>query len=228
MTTPPAVTLRPCISADDIAELQRIAARLGDQDNLCTQYVMFCVQKVVFISGLDESLGNDDEIMWVHQGEMMCESHWPIITKARDNDQDTVTLDGDEYDMKDLESYGFRRGWETVQVCFTREGAENYIKANGHNLSQYGPPRIYGESFHRNVEMMTLHRILPALAAIAAAPGRTPTVIDDAAVERALDADATARANYSVQCDEGNSYDDSRAAYLGMKAALQAAPGDRP
>lgn len=224
MTTPPAVTLKACIAVDDMSELQRIAARLGDQDNLCTSYVCFCVQKQTLISGIDKNYCEADELMWIHQGEAMCESHWPIITKADEDGAATVTLDGEEYDMEDLESTGFHRDWETVQICFTREGAENYIKVNGHNLSKYGPPRIYGESFHRNVEMMTLHRILPALAAIAAAPGRAPTVIDDAAVERSCKAFWDAD-QYAGKVEWDQLYD-KRNYRACMRAALQAALGE--
>lgn len=156
------------ISPEDLAELQRIATRLGDQDNLGTSEVCFCVQKQTFTSGIDESLVDPDEIMWVHQGQAMSESHWPLITLARDEGRDRVTLDGEEYDMDEMNSYGFKRDWETVQVCFTHEGAEKYLEANGHNLRRYGEPRIYGESFHRNREMIVLRKLLPELAKLAA------------------------------------------------------------
>jgi len=46
------------------------------------------------------------------------------------------------------------------------EGAENYLKANKRNISRYGEPRIYGESFHRNFEMITIRETLAELVAL--------------------------------------------------------------
>jgi hypothetical protein len=41
--------------------------------------------------------------------------------------------------------------WETVSVCFTLKGAEDFIATHKHNL---GKTRIYVESYYRNAEMI--------------------------------------------------------------------------
>ena len=41
--------------------------------------------------------------------------------------------------------------WETITVCFTLKGAEEYIATHKHNL---GETRIYVESYYRNAEMI--------------------------------------------------------------------------
>lgn len=147
---------------DDYKELCRIVDRLRDQDNRCTSEVAFCVQRATFEGGFDPSCAN--EVMFVQDSEPVLEDHWSALEKAYQAGEGRVTIGDWEYVIEELERYGFQRGWETVQVCFTEEGAKNYLRRNGHNLSRHGEPRIYVESFHRNVEMMTLRRILPELA----------------------------------------------------------------
>lgn len=146
-----------------IEELKRIVARLSDQDNLCTHQVAFHVQKVNRISGIDTEFCNDDEIMWVESGEPVNSDHWKALTEAYNNDIKTLELEGETYNLEELDRYGYKDEWETVTVCFTMEGAQAYLKANGHNLSRYGEPRIYGESFHRNYEMITIRETLAEL-----------------------------------------------------------------
>jgi hypothetical protein len=155
--------MSPELTADDRAELRRIVARLAEQDNACTSEPMFCVQKAVRRGGLDPELGND--IMWVHDGEACPEAWWPTLNMAHDNDDETVVLDGDTYRMEGFDRYGYKDDHETVMVCLTREGCEQYLKNNGHNLDRDGETRIMVESFHRAPEMIALRRMLPALAA---------------------------------------------------------------
>ena len=40
-----------------------------------------------------------------------------------------------------------------MTACLTRQGAEDYIACNGHNLTK---PYIYVESLYRNAEMIAL------------------------------------------------------------------------
>lgn len=150
------------LTTEDRAELRRIVARLADQDNACTSEPMFCVQKAVRHGGLDALLGND--MMWVHQGEACPEQWWPALNTANDNGDVTVDLDGDTYPMEEFECYGYRDDHETVMVCLTREGCEQYLQNNGHNLDRDGEPRIMVESFHRAPEMIALRRMLPILS----------------------------------------------------------------
>lgn len=113
--------------------LLEIAARLRTQDNRITQNPMFCVQthRRDVVPG-----GFEDETVWV--------------------------LDGEEVDegTEDAEEYGIRWRWETVMVAFTEEGCKEYLRQNGHNLSE---PRIYVESFNRCPEMIAIRDWLLSL-----------------------------------------------------------------
>lgn len=56
---------------------------------------------------------------------------------------------------------------------------------------------------------------------------RAPTVIDDAAVERALEAERKAQDAYQQECDaDGHGPDYALSAKIGMRSALQAALGE--
>lgn len=50
---------------------------------------------------------------------------------------------------------GYRDEWVHRQPFFTRAGAEEYIRINGHNLES---PRIWVESAYRNVEWQEVRR----------------------------------------------------------------------
>lgn len=63
-----------------------------------------------------------------------------------------VTEEGDEV--------RYHVEWEVVTVCFTRKGAEQYLRVNGHNLWN---PRIYAMSAYRNAEMIALREWLASL-----------------------------------------------------------------
>lgn len=52
--------------------------------------------------------------------------------------------------------------WQFVTACFTENGCEDYLRANGHNLRE---PRIYVESGFRNAEWQLLRAFLLLLAA---------------------------------------------------------------
>jgi hypothetical protein len=139
---------------------------LSDQDELYTQHVAYYVQKVNRISGIDIEFCDDDEIMWCESGEPVNSDHWKALNEAYNNDVKILELDGEKYVLEEMDRYGYKDQWETVTVTFTMEGAENYLKANKHNLSRYGKPRIYGESFHRNFEMITIRETLAELVAL--------------------------------------------------------------
>jgi len=112
--------------------LLEIAARLRTQDNRITENPMFCVQtkkRDVVPEGFS------------------CDSVW--------------VLDGEEVDegTEGAEEYNIRERWETVMVAFTEEGCKEYLRQNGHNLSE---PRIYVESFNRCPEMIAIREWLLA------------------------------------------------------------------
>lgn len=110
--------------------LAEIAARLRTQDNRCTENPMFCVQtkrRDVVPEGFSY------DIVWV--------------------------LDGEEVDegTEGAEEYCIRERWETVMVAFTEEGCKEYLRQNGHNLTE---SRIYVESFNRCPEMIAIRKWL--------------------------------------------------------------------
>jgi hypothetical protein len=96
--------------------------------------------------------------------------------------KETNQWDEEEYDLTDKEeikrfvdkitniSCSFLYDWgyairkiyikendEFVTACFTEEGANNYLKINGHNLKK---PFIYVTSLYRNEEMITIRNLL--------------------------------------------------------------------
>lgn len=148
---------------EHLAELRRIVARLADQDSECTKHPMYAVFRIVRHGGMDPSLADYGNIMWVHEGEVCPESWWPVLNGAYECDLATVVIDGDEYRMSDFEQYGFSDESQIEQVCLTREGAERYLAADGHNLDCYGKPFIRVESFNRNGEMIAIREMLPAI-----------------------------------------------------------------
>ena len=160
----------------DIDELKRIVARLEDQDNLCTRDVAFHVQQRVRLYGIDPEY--TENVAWMQDGEEIDPDLWERLDEAESNGETGIGVGDDEcYVLAELEHVGFVDRWETVQVFFTSEGAERYIKTNGHNLTG---PRIYGESFYRNYEMMTVRKNLPHLLSMLTPP-------PDAAVREAVE-----------------------------------------
>ncbi len=71
--------------------------------------------------------------------------------------------DGDEWDV-----YGYVDRWETVMVALTEEGLHEYMRLDGHNVTQRafrGEIRIYVESFNHCQEMVAVREYLLTLAA---------------------------------------------------------------
>lgn len=136
-------------------QLQEISLRLQTQDNRITSHPMFCVQKKVRDVGYDSIYC--DNSCWVDTN--YCESE--------------VLYDDDEgfnadrralYDETDgLEEFGYRDRWETVMVCFTEGGCNDYMAVNGHNVKDSafrGEVRIYAESYYRCAEMIAIREAL--------------------------------------------------------------------
>ncbi|MBA2307272.1 hypothetical protein H0W26_04020 [Candidatus Dependentiae bacterium] len=171
MTTPD--TPKPI----DVEALLAIAARFATQDNRCTAHAAFHVQRRTRTVGLDPNLLDDpDAILFVEQGEMVPSDHWKPLEQAFQNDTPSITVDETEYTLSELDRYGFMLAWETVQVCFTEQGALDYLRADGHNISRDGEPRIFVESFHRNAEMIEFRDLIPFLPDLLASHKRLAEV----------------------------------------------------
>jgi len=118
--------------------LLEIAKRLHTQDNQCTALPMFCVQRKIRDYGFDPQW--TDDVVWIEH-------------------------ESGEYDVSDVEKPGYEKTgykdhWETVMVAFTKEGCEEYLRKNKHNL---GETRIFVESFHRCPEMIAIREFLMGL-----------------------------------------------------------------
>ncbi len=156
-------------TSKDLQELRRLCHRLATQDNRCTGWPAYCVQRQRIHCTDPEFIDNPDEIMWYsHDGEIP-RAHWALIEEHyQSGSKEPLEISSwDAYQVDDLIRTGYRIEWETVQVCLTEEGAQWYIENNGHNISRDGAPRIYVESFYRNDEMIRLRDMLPRLLAMA-------------------------------------------------------------
>lgn len=122
-------------------ELSDIGERIHTQDNMCTAEPMFCLQVKVRDIGYDPAYS--DDTMWVNMRSGDYERAQPHDPGA--------------------EKVGYRDRWETVMTAFTRQGIENYMKLNGHNVcrrAHNGETRIYVDSFKRCEEMILIRRAL--------------------------------------------------------------------
>lgn len=129
------------IAADVAARCAEIGRTIATQDNLATKLPMFIVQQARRISGVEE--GFTETFHWVNSdGERVGDDE---LASAQHLD-DLPWRDG-------YYRVGYVKIWEFVTACFTRVGAENYIAANGHNLTE---PRIYVETGFRNREWETV------------------------------------------------------------------------
>lgn len=122
-----------------LAEAERIAADLREQDNRITSHPVFVVEQKRRIYGVDSDY--TDSFVWVNP-----------------NDFEAVS----ETRKKGWRKLGYIEVWEFVTACLTEKGCEVYLRVNAHNLSS---PRIYVYSGWRNHEWQTLRSMMPALAA---------------------------------------------------------------
>jgi hypothetical protein len=139
----------------DLDKLCRWGKELYTQDNLSTAHPIFMVQDRKRLYGLDTNY--TDHISWCYEDE--CDE----VDSEKAEELEKVyqdTLD---------EPAGFRRlgyidTWENVQPFFTRNGADQYLKVNSHNLSPQA--RVYVESAHRNGEWQAVRGFLARLAMV--------------------------------------------------------------
>ena len=107
--------------------MPEISQRLRTQDNQCTAEPMFCLQIKVRDVGYD-----------------------PAYSEGN-----TVWLDMDSGDYQEVppesegaEEFGYKDRWETVMAAFTKQGLEDYMRLDGHNVKRRahnGETRIFVE-----------------------------------------------------------------------------------
>ena len=124
-----------------ITDLAEIGERLRTQDNQCTAEPMFCVEVKRREYGYMPEYC--DETVWI------------------DTLDDCMEIPEPENPTDGQVETGFKDVWERVMTAFTREGAEDYIRQNGHN--HRGEKRIYVESFRRCEEMIAIRKYLMSL-----------------------------------------------------------------
>jgi hypothetical protein len=123
-----------------------IAERLRTQDNRCTAEPIYLVQQRKRIYGVDENY--TEKIAWVSSDEGIEAS--PEEAKAAD---ERYEESGQE--PEDFSRVGYVDEWEFVTACLTLKGAEAFIAAQKHNLTD---PRIFVDSGHNNSEWKALRR----------------------------------------------------------------------
>lgn len=133
--------------------LTELASNLNTQDNLATQYPFYCVYSKRSIYIEDGYGGIETKDVWVDDDDY-CEVEdelseaLSVISEGYSSVEVTVDDCKRQYHRKTV---GIIPQFETA--CFTRTGADAYLKANGHNLNQ---PYIYVHSLNRNEEMIGL------------------------------------------------------------------------
>ena len=131
------------------------------QNNLCTAdpvYVVYQKRQIVVPSGYSDN--------YVMRNIRDCEAE--MDAKEFEDLQIRQNLGEEVFDPYDnkFNEYDWEEEWYSeidrfCTACFTRAGAEDYIRANGHNLRE---PFIFVESGHRNKEWQDIRAGLIKLA----------------------------------------------------------------
>lgn len=122
--------------------VETMAERLKTQDNLCTADPIFLVQQRRRIYGLDPDYS--DKVVWMSDGYEVEEEEAKKYEETYKNGDDTP---------EDAIRTSYEDTWEFVSCFLTRQGAEDFIANQKHNLTD---PRVYVDSAHRNSEWKAL------------------------------------------------------------------------
>jgi hypothetical protein len=145
--------------------ISEIAREVLTQDNRMTNLPIFVVQQRRRILGIDLNYAPDT--VW------MTEDH---EYEASPDDLKEIQRQIEQgKDVVGWEELGYVDVWEHVTSCFTNKGAEEYIKVNGHNLTE---PRIYVASGYRNAEWAAMRELLKDIGKNVDAPNYTKDSID--------------------------------------------------
>lgn len=145
--------------AEKMAPMAAIGELLRTQDNRATSHPLFIVQQKRRIYGVDSSY--TETFTWIEDGGDSRE-----IGASLADALETAHLHG----CMEPDGYlrvGYLDLWEFVTCCLTESGAEDYIRADGHNLRE---PRVYAASAYRNEEMIGLREFLMGLGEEQARP----------------------------------------------------------
>jgi hypothetical protein len=128
-------------------EMHEIGKRIRTQDNRITEHPLFLVQQKRRIYGFDPDYC--DNRVWIDSCNDYDEA----------DEADAAKLDSGEMSDECWTLTAYEDRWEFVTAFFTEAGAESYLRANRHNLTE---PRIYAASLHRNAEMIAVRNHLVA------------------------------------------------------------------
>lgn len=151
--------------------LLAMAREIKTQDNAHTQDPVFCVQQHKRVYGFDSAY-SDNSVFIDHESnevtdfsDLQCpECSKQIDVKDLDDEQCATCLASLDLGNWCLTRTAYKDTWETVQSFFTRAGAEEYLRINGHNLQSEEPPRIWVESAFRNSEWQAIRTMLMQMA----------------------------------------------------------------
>lgn len=142
--------------------IEDIARDIATQDNAITELPIFIVRQKRRTYGIDSSY--TDDFVWMSDG---IESHEADTETAAKLDELQETSDffdkiilGEDGEETTWTEVGYRDHWEFVTACFTRRGCEDFLRINGHNLTN---PEIYVASGYRNNEWALLRVHLLAM-----------------------------------------------------------------
>jgi hypothetical protein len=139
--------------------IQQIAQDVATQANAITELPIFIVRQKRRTYGIDDSY--TDDFVWISDGAESNEADSETaakldeLSKTSDYDDEIIlSEDGEETTWNKI---GYRDHLEFVTACFTRRGCEDYLRINGHNLTN---PEIYVASGYRNDEWKTMREHL--------------------------------------------------------------------
>lgn len=163
----------PSRDALEIPEiLHEMASRILAQDNLATADPVFMVQQRRRVYGFDPVFDDGGHTVWLNdEGHEVPQDELETMWKE-DSDIDLTTgstpntttlgnwLDARAGDFN-LTETAYQDFWDNVQPFFTKIGADQYIQANAHRMTD---PRVYVESAYRNPEWLAIRALLQQLA----------------------------------------------------------------
>lgn len=138
--------------------MQDLAVKIREQDNACTSYPIYTVQKQVRVTGFDT--GYSDNVVWIDSDHEIVRheaDRYPDDDGPSHEDLECMHCAGDET-PEGYTRTGYHDNWEMIEVFMTHSAANTFIQANRHRYS--GKLRVYVESAHRNPELRELRRLL--------------------------------------------------------------------
>jgi hypothetical protein len=141
--------------------LKQMAENLRSQDNACTANPIFVVQQRRRVYGFDPGYSNN--VVYMH------DEGFEVSEEERQEEYGEALAEADEdEDFPDFEDWceenytltAYQDFWDNVQPFFTRAGAEEYVRINGHNLKD---PRVYVDSAFRNAEWQAVRELLMSM-----------------------------------------------------------------